>query len=144
MDGKYISNPLFIIGNPRSGTTLIRLMLTCHSKISIPPECGFVLWLYDKYFDWKAIDNDNSERVLIFLDDLFKCNKFENWGLNKKNIHQEIIDVRPNNYASLCELVYNIYGRAYNYNFSVWGDKNNYYLNCIDKLYSLFIIQRIL
>jgi Sulfotransferase family len=32
----------FIVGSPRSGTTLLRLMLDSHPKLAIPPETGFL------------------------------------------------------------------------------------------------------
>jgi hypothetical protein len=34
--------PFFIVGSGRSGTTLLRLMLTAHSRIHIPPETWFI------------------------------------------------------------------------------------------------------
>ena len=33
---------VFILGNPRSGTSLFRLMLNSHSMINATPECGFL------------------------------------------------------------------------------------------------------
>ena len=33
---------LFIVGVPRSGTTLLRLMCDAHPELSIPPEMGFI------------------------------------------------------------------------------------------------------
>src|SRR5207342_1162868 len=32
-----------ILGSPRSGTTLLRLMLDAHPALAIPPETGFLL-----------------------------------------------------------------------------------------------------
>ena len=32
-----------IVGAPRSGTTLLRLMLDSHPDVAIPPETGFLL-----------------------------------------------------------------------------------------------------
>ena len=32
----------FIVGSPRSGTTLLRLMLDSHPRLAIPPETGFL------------------------------------------------------------------------------------------------------
>ena len=34
-----------IVGVPRSGTTLLRIMLDAHSALAIPPETGFLLRL---------------------------------------------------------------------------------------------------
>jgi len=42
-----------IVGVPRSGTTLLRMMLDSHSELAIPPETGFLL---DKRTDNSTID----------------------------------------------------------------------------------------
>jgi len=64
------NNPLFIIGNPRSGTTMLRLILTSHSKVLVPPECGFIIWLKDKYANWEQKDNDIRNFHINYLGDL--------------------------------------------------------------------------
>jgi Sulfotransferase family len=38
--------PIFVIGAPRSGTTMLRVMLSSHSHIYIPPESDFIPRLY--------------------------------------------------------------------------------------------------
>ncbi|HEX6937649.1 MAG TPA: sulfotransferase, partial [Actinomycetes bacterium] len=35
--------PVFVVGCPRSGTTLLTLMLHAHSRIAIPPETRFLM-----------------------------------------------------------------------------------------------------
>ena len=74
--------PLFILGNPRSGTTLLRRIINAHSLYCVPPECGFVQWLYDKYGHWKQELVSNREFVDSFLTDLEKCRKIETWNLD--------------------------------------------------------------
>jgi LPS sulfotransferase NodH len=37
-----LETPFFIVGNPRSGTTLLRFILSSHSRIYIPEETGFL------------------------------------------------------------------------------------------------------
>ena len=68
------SNPFFILGNPRSGTTLLRLMLDAHPKMTVPPECGFIVWFYDKYKSWS--DSDKSTlNIQMFIEDLQTAKK---------------------------------------------------------------------
>jgi Sulfotransferase family len=40
--------PIFIVGTPRSGTTLLRLLLINHPDIAIPDETNIMTWLYKK------------------------------------------------------------------------------------------------
>ena len=40
--------PVFIVGTPRSGTTLLRLLLNNHPQIAIPDETNIMAWLYKK------------------------------------------------------------------------------------------------
>jgi hypothetical protein len=37
------NKPIFVVGCPRSGTTLLTLMLHSHSRIAMPPETRFEL-----------------------------------------------------------------------------------------------------
>jgi hypothetical protein len=37
--------PIFVVGNPRSGTTLLRFILSSHPRIYIPDETGFIPFL---------------------------------------------------------------------------------------------------
>ena len=55
--------PFFIIGNPRSGTTLVRLMLNNHPDVVVPPESGFSLWLAEDY------SNKDFPIYEIYLDE---------------------------------------------------------------------------
>jgi len=40
--------PIFIVGTPRSGTTLLRLLLNSHPELAIPDETNIMAWLYKK------------------------------------------------------------------------------------------------
>lgn len=131
-------NPIFIIGNPRSGTTLIRLILTSHPEILIPPECGFVIWLKEKYADWSLCKNNNDYMVSMFLDDLFSCKKFDTWLLDRAYINSQIVAKQPTDFADLCSIVYEAYGLSVGREFTVWGDKNNFYINHINEILALY------
>lgn len=133
-----VDSPLFIIGNPRSGTSLLRLLLTCNSQILIPPECGFIIWLHKKYANWRVYDNNDLSRINEFLNDLLKCRKFDTWFLPRAIIEDQIITCQPASYAELCSTVYLAFGTGIGKIFSIWGDKNNYYLNHLDELFVMY------
>lgn len=131
-----MKSPVFIIGNPRSGTTLLRLMLTCHPHIVIPPECGFALWLYPRYGDWEAQDNDT--RLSDFIADLMCCRKIETWRLCARALAGFLRSKRPSSYAVLTASVYEFYASGMYDLFKRWGDKNNCYLDQIAGIKRLF------
>lgn len=129
-------SPLFIIGSPRSGTTLLRLMLTCHRNIVIPPECGFAMWLEQDYAAWdRADDEDLTQR---FVADVLRSRKFETWNLQAGDLLACIRSELPGSYAELVGAVYRCFARRQKPGFTRWGDKNNYYLNHIPRLKALF------
>lgn len=132
----YKQRPLFILGNPRSGTTLLRLMLSSHSAIVIAPESSFIAWWYEKYKDWSKASN--VSKIDSFVDDLMTSKKIEFWGLNRDKLKSRIIKVNPATYSEICQQVYLEYAEMIMLNYIYWGDKNNYYVTCPDLLLKLY------
>lgn len=131
-------NPLFIIGSPRSGTSLLRLIMTSHTQVLIPPECGFITWLHNKYGSWCSSDSNDSIRLECFLDDLFECKKMDTWMMNREDVKKQILINHPSTYSELCSIIYLSYAISTERDFQLWGDKNNFYLNHLDELHSLY------
>lgn len=131
-------SPIFIIGSPRSGTSLLRLILTNHSKLIIPPECGFNLWLHNMYGQWTEHDSQSDESRMKYLASLQACKKFDTWALESNRINQTIISNLPTNYAQLSACVYMAYAEKIGKSPSTWGDKNNYYISHIPELATLY------
>lgn len=117
---------------------MLRLMLTCHRSIIVPPECGFILWLEAAHGKWTANDSDDTTTIARFVDDLLNCRKFDTWGLDGEIITQAIVSTRPTNYASLCACVVSAYARSQGRTPSIWGDKNNFHISRIRDLHRLF------
>lgn len=117
---------IFILGNPRSGTSLFRLMLNAHSEIIAPPECGFLQWWFKKYNGW---DSKASEaKVEEFISDLKTSKKIETWNLDYDSLKEDILEDKPKNYADLTTLVYLSYAKHKGKNIKTIVDKNNYYV----------------
>lgn len=125
--------PVFVLGNNRSGTSLLRLILTCHEEIVIPPESHFLLWNYDKYRFWKPENGYEN-----FLFDLFNSTKFETWGLDKQEVKSFLNFRKPISYSELCADTYIFFGMKNNKRASLWGDKNSLWIEKLPVLYSLY------
>ena len=129
-----MSTPFFIIGNPRSGTTLLRLMLTSHPSLVVPPEGGFAIHLHSMYRDFSG----DISHIEEFVMDVLAAKKMEEWGLSKDGLVQHIIENEPCNYRDLVALVYEFYSLSLGWEIEMWGDKNNYYLHHIVELQEIF------
>lgn len=119
---------VFILGNPRSGTSLFRLMLNSHSMINATPECGFLHWWYKKYADWD-LSCVTSSRLDEYISDLESSKRIEDWKMDYTLLKEKIIKEKPENYAKLGELVYIFYGEQKGKSAKIIADKNNYYVN---------------
>ncbi len=138
MDRQRLSKPLFVIGSPRSGTTLLRLMINAHPHILVPPENGgFIVYWYDKYKDWRKEDL-LTNRVNEYVDDLLSTKKMDTWQLSKDDVLKFIHEIQPENYAILSSCAYLAYAEKIQKELNLWGDKNNYLIKHVDTLYALF------
>jgi hypothetical protein len=122
---------LFIIGNPRSGTSLLRIMMNSHSSMVIPPECGFIQWWFKKYGNWSSKSNLSE-----FISDLQTSKKIETWQLDFDALYYFLEQCVSKSYGELVFNVIDFYGRSKHKKKDsiVLGDKNNYYIEHLDLL----------
>ena len=124
--------PYFIIANPRSGSSILRILLNHHLNTVFPPECGFIQWLYPKYKNW------DLNRINDFIDDLFQTKKFEGWDMSLSNLSTYLYIFKPKTYQEVCYYVYEFYGLKQNKQIQVWGDKNNYYIDYLNEINQIY------
>lgn len=113
-----------ILGNPRSGTTLLRLMLSAHSKVIVPPEAGFAVWLYES---WQG-----EFTCSLYVEKLLQTKKIESWNINKKELLAFLNNNNVNDLKEAILYTYKYYGSLAG--AEVIGDKNNFYLNHVNTL----------
>jgi hypothetical protein len=123
----------YILGNPRSGTSLFRLMLGAHPSIVAPPECGFIQWNYDSFGN---ADFTQENQRSAFAEAVLESKKMETWGLSKKDLLDAFDLVPSANYQSLCEAVFTAYATSRDSKGlpEVAVDKNNYYLDYLEEI----------
>lgn len=137
LESDSMKSPIFILGNPRSGTTLLRLMLTCHRNIVIPPECGFAVFFYDKYKNWQQMGYSDS-LLRAFAQDLRCARKIEHWKLDYDKLVPFLRRRQPSSYPAAVSAVYEWYGLSLGSCFKRWGDKNNFYIQHIPIIDAMF------
>lgn len=103
-----------------------------------------MIWLKSQYDGWRREYSDNPVRIGRFIDDLFACRKFDTWMLDRLDVERQINLYKPVDFSGLCTVVYAAYGAKRGKKFKVWGDKNNFYLNHIPGLRSLYANGRFL
>ncbi len=98
----------FILGRPRSGTTLLRTLLDVHPNITIPLENSGLIHLHFKYR--KVIRWDSNKLEELFTD--FKnLNFIENWNLDWKSV-ETIFNDASHMHLSFHEII-----RVYYYHY---------------------------
>jgi len=118
--------PIFILGNRRSGTTMLRLMLTSHPNIAVPPEGGFLVRLGWKYGNKEFC---SSESILKLIDDLFKVDNTEDWQLDRDALTVHLEKLIPCNFSTIISAIYQEYIRQKFPGKVRWGDKTTWYLD---------------
>jgi len=127
----------FIIGRPRTGTTLLRSLFDAHPNVQIPWECQFVLNLYPKYGNLELWNLETLER---FYTDLLDQWQFSAWNIDHKKLKSELLQCEgENSYASICQLVYLNHISFYTKEtIQLIGDKNHGYTIYTQRLKKLF------
>lgn len=132
-----MDEPIFLLGSARSGTTLLRLLLTSHPDVSIAPESSFLTWYADTYSDWDLKDVGTSRRA-AYVADLMAARKFVTWGLVADDIDARIVRDGPRNYSELVAIPYRMYAESIGKPNAQWGDKNNIHMEFVPQIDALF------
>lgn len=94
--------PVFIVGQERSGTTLLMTMLGCHPRIAVPE----VAWWYPRFRGYLHTYGDlgREENLRTLADEMIFGLMVSFWGMpaNPKTIVDEILgDLRERSFAGI-------------------------------------------
>lgn len=127
----------FILGRPRSGTTLLRTLFDAHPNVAIPLECAFIINMEPRY---GKITSWNRELLLSFFADVQRHIKFDTWKLDLEVLKQDLLRYEGNySFQDICKVVYLNYRSVFAKEEVRWiGDKNPVYATYTPKLIRLF------
>lgn len=127
----------FIVGRPRTGTTLLRSLFDAHPDVQIPWECQFVLNLYPEYSKLNQWDKQTLQR---FYKDLLQQWQFISWNVDHDKLQSDLLAKEGNaSYVEVCEVVYRNFISFYKKNdIKLIGDKNHGYTIYTDRLKKIY------
>jgi hypothetical protein len=127
--------PIVVLGCPRSGTTIVQVMLHSHRRIAIPPETRFVLAAYRERLRFGDLEKRANRRALGRFIVRGRGHRFHDLGLERREIVRRIAEAPPTIGSALGVVL-----RAYADRFDRprWGDKRPSYYLYIDVIMRLF------
>lgn len=103
-------NPyLFIVGCPRSGTTLLRRMVDAHPLIAIPSSEQH--WLAKWFERRRGVTHEGLVRPEL-MSELLSYEKFVRTGIAREDLERLIAADKPPTYSSFVRGVFDLYGEA--------------------------------
>jgi hypothetical protein len=119
----------FIVGSPRSGTTLLRLMLDAQSTLAIPPETGFL----DAAGGWTAGGDELRNQLVQTLTSYpADAPAWPDFHLSAIEFRARLFELTPFNVAEGVRLFYRMY--AERFGKTRWGDKTPIYCRRIEQI----------
>jgi hypothetical protein len=126
--------PIFVVGCPRSGTTMLSLMIHAHPRLAMPPESRFLIktWRHRREFG----DLSTREQHEALAESCVRNgSKVAEMGLNQKATKAKILEGPPT-IGSAFGIVFREFAQLHGK--PRWGDKRPIYFQEVDVLLRLF------
>jgi glycosyltransferase involved in cell wall biosynthesis len=127
-DVKNLPPMPMIVGNPRSGTTLLRLMLDAHPDLAIPPETHFIPELFQ-------LEGDRHHLREAFYKKLTADPRWPDFHLSADSFFTHLVNIDPFTITAGLRCFYQMYAKRFGK--SRWGDKTPPYVFRIHDIQTL-------
>lgn len=101
--------PVFIVGCPRSGTTLLQALLSSASRLVVPPEDDFILRLR-RIVPGHRTRRLNGRAIERLLDELYRPGEaFTHWELPRERLREHLAEASSRTLTEFIEAVHEAY-----------------------------------
>ncbi len=128
MDNPYV----FIVGCPRSGTTLLQRILNAHPELAITPETHWIPRLFKKRTGLTAEGLVTPQ----LISHLLELDKFTRLGIGREQLLQLMGNGQPVSYSSFVTGIFDLYAKAQGK--ALAGDKTPGYVRSLPILHALW------
>jgi hypothetical protein len=138
MDAPTITAPIFVLGMPRSGTTLVGTMISAHPNVTVAPETRFLDMGLDRHGHRDLARPDEFE---AFWTDYAASGNFRAVGLDMDELRRTLEGQEARSFNSVYSVILNAY--ADQQQKSRTGDKAHLDYTYVDTLIEWFPDARI-
>jgi hypothetical protein len=125
--------PFFIVGSGRSGSTLLRMMLCSHSRLSIPPETWYLVRLVRRFSFDRVLDAAELESAVGMITQEYR---WPDQKLDTREFRRRVSQLSAPTLRDVVEVVYRWHAEAEGK--ARWGDKTPIYVEIVPELARLF------
>lgn len=118
-------SPIFIVGNPRSGTTLLASIFNRHTKISVPPETQFFFDVYKQELEGQSLGRQRLVELAL------SSKRIRDMDLDKSVLENAYLEYEPT-FQTLLQCIISLY--AENQNKIRPGEKTPLHLHYVAKI----------
>jgi hypothetical protein len=126
--------PIFVVGCPRSGTTMLSLMIHAHPRLAMPPESRFLIKTWRKREKYGDLSTP-QQRMALAKSCVRTGSKVRDLGLDPDETLKAILEAPPT-LGSAFGTVFKLF--ADKHGAARWGDKRPAYYQEVDVLLRLF------
>jgi Sulfotransferase family len=125
--------PFFIVGSGRCGSTLLRMMLASHTRLTIPPETWFLIPLVKRFGIDRPLSGHEIEGAVAIITGHYR---WPDMQMDAQEFRREVSQLTKPCVRDLVEVVYRRHlaaeGKAR------WGDKTPVYIEIVPELARMY------
>ena len=125
--------PFFIVGSGRCGSTLLRVMLASHSRLSIPPETWFLIPLVRRFTIDRPLSAAEIESAVSIITGDYR---WPDMKIDAQEFGHAVSQLTQPRVRDLAEVVYRWHVQAEGK--ARWGDKTPVYIEIVPELARMF------